>query len=558
MRAKPHAVDVSLLRRCMGLEPFPPRTDLAIERGETLPCGTFERRLISFESRPGVRLAANAYLPDHPGPHPFVLIAAEQWEEGRKSAWVQAMGLSLAMQGFAALAIDPPGVSDRAAMGPSRDPQLSASLPAAGVYVWDLMRAIDVAGIELGAMIERVGLVGVGVGGEAALLCAALDSRIACVVVGGAGHSQEMTVDGTYGTLPGIAEIGDWANVLAGRAGLPIHFLAAESDAPERIESTAKKLRGTYSKSQQTHVRLDRFLGGRDLNRRMREAASGFLATHLQGAEAKIYVPEPLPMTDGLLNSAPANTEDPSSLSWVTQGLSFMDLASAGLAAPYPDQTVDLIPWGKYGRLDALAETETIRLVDHGDSPNVLVLPALDPQLLIPLGLSLPDFYAQLLHLWLPGAPEGWEPLGLQGDALTAMIASVRTLIRGAETKHPPKRVEAEGPLSSLTARILGHFRPELEIEVSHSAGDWIEVLAQGVVVPGARYRKWPFNPTVVGEESVAESVHLDEDLPIDASEDLREISAAPAGAEGFPSDEPVADQPDPSYDGERHDQAKQ
>lgn len=544
MKAKPYAVDMSSIRRCLGLEPLPPRTDLLVERGESLPCGTFERRLYSFAAKPEVRVPVTAYVPSNSGPHPLLVVAPDKWVDGRRAPWVQAMGISLAMQGVLVVAIDPPGVADRSGMGDGSDVTLAASAPALGEYVWDLVRTVDFAVAELGALGEQVATLGVGCGGSAALLQGAIDSRVHALVIGGAGHSQEQVIDESYREMPGIADVGDWSNLIAHRAEMPILFLVGEDDAPERVDLTAKKLRSVYGKASQSKVRVDRFLGNRDLNRRMRESAAAFLLTHLAGATPKAYVPEPLPMTDGLVNPAPANTEAPDQLSCPVIGRTFVELRDSALVAPYPERTVELIPWGKYGRLEPLAEVESLKIVDFGESPNVLALPRVDAQMLVPLGLSVADFYAQMLHLLLPGGPEGWEPLGLQGDALTAMIASVRTLMKGAETKHPPKRIEAEGAVSSLSVRLLGLMRPGLETTVTHSASGWHEIMGQGILVPGARYRKWPF-------------VSIPSEPAPGLTDTLGEIPAS-TRAEGFSGDEPISDETNSGEDRQGHDECDQ
>ncbi len=537
MRAKPYPADVSVIRRTLGLEPMPPRTDLRVKRGQSVDGAGWVREQVTFESHPGLPLPALTYRPVAGGPCPLVVLAADTWDGGRRAPWVQAFGIAMAMHGFVVVAIDPPGWGDRASMGDPYDSSLWMAAPSAGVYVWDLIRAADMAIAEFGTLGERVGLVGVGVGGDAAILAAAADSRFSALAAGGAGHSQEAGLDGAFKTLSGIADIGDWANLLAHRAPMPVLFFAADEDAPDRVEITAKKLRGSYrGKNQQSLVRVDRFLGPRDFNRRMREATAAFFIEHLQKGASRAYLAEPIPMTDGQANPAPANTVPIEELEAAAFGKTFIELRDEGLARPYPEIEPEMVPWGKYGRLEPLAETEVLRLVDHGDSPNVCALPPIDASLLVPLGLSVPDFYAQLLHLLLPDGPEGWEPLALHGDALTAMIASVRTLMKKAEPKQPPKRIEAEGPVSSLTARLLGRLRPTLEIVATHQAGSWSECLGQRIAIPGAQSRKWPW-PTPT--EPIPEGRRQSDALPHDPDGEGR----APSRPEA-PLD---ADEPEPS-----------
>lgn len=553
MRARPYPADPELIRRTLALEPLPARTDLAVQHHGSADGDDWARRTVSFESQPGVRVPATVYTPLGDGRRPLVVVASDSWEHGRRSPCLQALGIALSIQGFVVVTLEPPGTADRAEMGDPLDMSLSAAITAQGVFAWDLMRAADMAVSEYGADPEKIGILGVGVGGEAAFLAAAVDERFRALAVAGAGHSQEPDISEAYHLLPGVAEIGDWANLVVHRAPMPMLFLSAATDNPEQIDETVQKLQRSYKgKKESSALRLEQFLGPRDLSRRMRETVAAFFLEHLVGRARLPYVVEPLPLTDGIVNPRPANTEDPALLSVSVSGLSLTDLRDAALTLPYPHPQPDLVPWGKYGRLEPLEEVETLHIADHGATPDVIALPHIDPRLLIPLGLSVPDFYAQLLHLLLPGGPEGWEPLAMQGDALTAMIASVRTLMKKADAKVPPKKVTAQGPVSSLTARLLGHMRPSLEIEVSHEPRSWQEVLMLGVLVPGARYRAWPWPSPSLAESLSPSPPEVDKDwdeerLAIDEADDPDSLSPShpsphsPSGGEGKPEHPPEA-----------------
>jgi hypothetical protein len=438
-------------------------------------------------------------------------------------------------------------------MGDPYDLSLSAAITPQALFAWDLIRAIDLAHAEYGTHPEKVAALGVGFGGEAALLSAAIDDRISALVLSGAPHCQESGLSDTYRMLPGVADLGDWANLLVHRAPMPFLLFASELDAQEQIEESARKLKGTYKGKQSELLRVETFPGERDLSRRMRESVAAFLFEHLRSKPHRAYVAEPLPLTDGVNNPRSANTEEPLDLALSVGTSTFQELRNAALTLPYPMVSPDLVPWGKYGRLEPLPELETLHLSDHGDSPEHLALPHIDARLLVPLGLSVPDFYAQMLHLLLPGGPEGWEPLAMQGDALTAMIASVRTLMKKAEAKIPPKLIVAQGPVSSLAARLLGQMRLGLAIELSHEPRSWQEVLDQGILVPGARYRVWPWpapsmSPSppegepVWDEGRLAVEEHGDSEDP-DSFSPSPPSPLSPSGGEGEPEDET---QPEP------------
>lgn len=458
-----------------------------------------------FESQPGVAVPLTIYRPAVDGPHSAIVYAADAWGDGRNAEWAQSFGIAHALHGFVTIALEPPGVGDRASMGDRHDLSLADGFPALGVYVWDLIRTLDVVSAIGGLLVERVGLTGASWGGDAALLASILDDRFAAVAVTGTGHGQENHLSGAFHEVPGLSELGDWAHLLASRAPKPLHLMVAEEDDPAAVEATYKKLHGLYRKHE-ANLSWTRFLGGRDYSRRMRETAAAFFRHHLHGEPVAAYVVELRPLTDGAMNPYAAGTTPAESLANPVDTIGFRELRQLALATPYPGGDPELRAWGKHGRVEAPVPTETLRLVDAGDGT---VLPELPESALVAAGLSAPEFYAQVLHLVLPGGPEGWEPLALTGDSISAVIASMRTLIKANDPVPELKEVVAEGPVSSLTAMFLKRWRPSLVISVTHEAHSWDEVARLGLRIPGARYRAWPW-PLV---ESVQPIVPEDESL---------------------------------------------
>lgn len=496
-RAKLVAADPVEVRKCLGLEPLLPRTELHLRKlGQTSFDGYLTEQWV-FESQPGVTVPLTVYRPDVDGPHSALVYASDAWGDGRHSEWAQSFGIAMALRGFVTLALDPPGVGDRAAMGDRTDIALADAFPALGVYVWDLLRALDVVSSMGGLLIERVGLTGAGWGGDAALLAAILDDRFSAVAVTGTAHSQENHLSGAFHEVPGLSELGDWAHLLAARAPRPLLLMVAEDDEPGAVEMTHRKLGGAYRKHE-AFLGWTRFLGPRDYSRRMRETAGAFFRHHLHGEPATGYAVELRPLTDGAANPYPSGTTSPEVLANPVDSIGFRELRQLALATPYPGEMPELRGWGKHGRVEAPEPSESLRLVDRGEGPNVTVLPELPESSLVATGLSAPEFYAQVLHLVLPGGPEGWEPLALTGDSISAVIASMRTLIKASDPVPELKQITAEGPVSSLTAKFLKLYRPALEIAVTDNPRSWDEVARLGVRIPGARYRPWPW-PSVEG-----------------------------------------------------------
>lgn len=509
------------LAKSLGLHPAPPKTDLAAQVTGTLQREGYRIEKVRYESRPGVLVTAHLYLPEGPGPFPVVLSPHGHFEFKKSTPLIQARGIGLALLGFACLIVDSPGVSwddndqnERKAMGTHDDFWLAMGAPVAGQYVWDLVRGLDYCESRDDLDTERVGITGSSGGGQASMLAFAFDERITAAVPVCQCVSFETNVH--YGCLcnhlGGLLLAGDRADVLALRAPAPIMLIGASVDPEFPLEGhqkTFEKLRAIYkSYKAEDKVRLEIVEGEHDYNRRMREAMYAFFAEHLQGGVRRGHLPEPRPLTDGHCNPYESGTEpatspellvtDPSQRATLT----FRQLLEKGFEEPYPeefDPIARLAPWGKYGHLEIPVTATEIALVETGAAnPNVFVLTPeqLNLRLLILAGLSPAEFIAQLLHLYLPGKPEGWEANAFGADAISSMIASVKTLMKGNEQAAAIKLVQATGPFASMVAGHLKLLRPDLEIATTEAPTSWqslYETQNTALLQPSARYLKWPF-----------------------------------------------------------------
>ncbi len=110
--AAAHAVDVrARLAECFG--PQPPRTPLNARTSGVLERDGYRVELLTYESRPGLLVTANLYLPDGPGPHPAVLGVCGHSTVGKAEAKYQAFAVELTKAGFATLILDPIGQGER-------------------------------------------------------------------------------------------------------------------------------------------------------------------------------------------------------------------------------------------------------------------------------------------------------------------------------------------------------------------------------------------------------------------------------------------------------------
>lgn len=507
---------LKLVQQTLGLWPLPAKTDLQAHVTGTIQREGYRIEKLRYESRPGLLVTAHLYLPDGPGPWPLIVSAHGPWK-GKKAAPVaQARGISFALRGFATLVVDAPGtfgedlsLDERGQIGAPADPYLVMGAPWLGQYTWDLIRGLEACLHRQDLDRAKVAVTGESDGGLAALFALLCEPDFVCgalVCTAPTLEQKSLETVAQFG-LPGLAEAGDFSDMLAIR-NAPVLLMAARADDrydAENVAKTAEKA-GRASKS----IRFEAFEGGSDYNRRMREAALSFFSEHLLGHGSAPYIPELRPLTDGVQNSYPAGTvpQDAPELfvtDWqARQTRTFQDVLQENLSQPHPDPyRIDdrLAPWLKYGTLPKLPEALTLGLHDEGAAPRTdpsiaLPLEFIDGRLATLAGISVPEFLAQLLHLTLPGKPEGWESQALGGDGLSAMIASVKTLISSAAPETAPTNILASGPVASLTARFLKLYRPSLIIDTSHSWNGWADLLGANeplLLQPKARYLEWPF-----------------------------------------------------------------
>lgn len=155
---------------------------------------------VVFESAPGFRVTANAYVPDGPGPFPAVLGTAGHADEGKASPVYQHAWVSLARRGFLVLAYDPFGQGERieypdAAGTGSRvgigtrehsmtGQQVLLTGRTVGAYmVRDMRRALDYLVSRPDVDRARLAVAGNSGGGTQAALLGAVEPRLAAVVV---------------------------------------------------------------------------------------------------------------------------------------------------------------------------------------------------------------------------------------------------------------------------------------------------------------------------------------------------------------------------------------
>lgn len=197
------------LLEMLGLDPWPEKTDLQVQLGGIAEHDEFIVRNLHFQSRPGLYVTANLYVPrEIPEPLPAILYVCGH---GR----VEVDGVSLgnkvhyqhhpawfARNGYVCLAIDTLQLGEIEGIhhGTYREGMwwwLNRGYTPAGVEAWNCVRALDLLQSLPEVDGERLGVTGRSGGGAYSWWIAAIDDRIKCAVpVAGITDLQNHVVDG--------------------------------------------------------------------------------------------------------------------------------------------------------------------------------------------------------------------------------------------------------------------------------------------------------------------------------------------------------------------------
>ncbi len=172
-----------------GVDFFP---DLPLDYHETrshvLPGLTVKN--IYFQTRPGVYATANLYIPEGEGPFPGVVTMMGHSSNGKMYDVYQAIGHSLALNGYVSLHIDPWGAGERTTAHGEFEyhgANLGSSLmnigeSLMGMQITDNIRAVDLLCSLPFIDPKKIGATGASGGGNQTMWLAAMDERIKVAV----------------------------------------------------------------------------------------------------------------------------------------------------------------------------------------------------------------------------------------------------------------------------------------------------------------------------------------------------------------------------------------
>jgi len=265
---------------------------------------------ILFQSRPGVLMTANAYVPEGVrSKAPAVLAVHGHWPWARRDPVVQARCLGLVKLGFFVLCIDAFGAGERhptPGKGTYHGALLGASLwPAGqtllGMQVYDNRRAVDYLLTRPEVDGDRLGVTGASGGGNQTMYAGALDERFAAVVpVCSVGNYQAYLQAAccVCEVLPGalrFTEEGDVLGLVAPRALMVVNatmdsFQFSVGEADKSLER-ARAIFKLYDAGDK--VVHPTFESPHAYNQAMREAMYGWMMRWLKGEGDGTPIPEP-------------------------------------------------------------------------------------------------------------------------------------------------------------------------------------------------------------------------------------------------------------------------
>ena len=307
----------------LGLWPMPERTPLdahvtgTIEREEG-----FRVEKVHFQSRPGLYVTGNLYLPKDAkagAKLPAVLYVcghSGRGRDGNKTAF-QHHGMWFATHGYAALLIDTLQLGEIAAIhhGTYQENrwwwQARGYTPAA-IECWNGIRALDYLQSRPEVDAERLAVTGISGGGAATFWIAAADERVKVAVpVSGMSDLEdyvgEKVVNGHCDCMFTINTFQwPWTQIAALIAPRPMLFENSSHDTifpmngNDRIRARLERLYGFYTNRTDRLFDIGVTPGGHEDNPELRLMAYRWINRHLKNDNSPVTEPE-LPKIEGKL-----------------------------------------------------------------------------------------------------------------------------------------------------------------------------------------------------------------------------------------------------------------
>jgi dienelactone hydrolase len=292
----------------LGLKPLPERTPLRAQVTGWLERDRYMVEKLHFQSRPGLYVTANLYLPktgtaDAAARFPAILYqcghASQMKRDGTKAAADhQSHAIWFATHGYVALVIDTLELGEIAAvhrglLSQNRWWWYSAGYTPAGVECWNAVRALDYLVSRPEVDPERIGATGISGGGIGTFWVAAADDRVKVAApVSGMGDLTFYVGEGGTGRhcdcffFPNRARW-NWINIAALVCPRPLLFVNSDNDvyfpmgSNERIANRLQRLYSLFGAGDQAPAMVS--IGGHGYRTDIRRAVFEFFNRHFKG-----------------------------------------------------------------------------------------------------------------------------------------------------------------------------------------------------------------------------------------------------------------------------------
>lgn len=280
------------------------------QHGDPLKRDGYTVEKLTIQTRPGVRMTCNLYVPDaaKKKPAPAILQVHGHWRGAKQDPVVQSRCIGAAKLGFVVLCVDAFGAGERGvgtALGEYHGDMTAATLlpvglPLSGLQVYENMRAVDYLETRPEVDKTRIGITGASGGGNQTMYAGAWDKRFKAVMpVCSVGNYQAYlhTACCMCEVVPGALKFTEEWAVLALTAPRALCVVNATQDGIQFSVGEAKKSLALTKPVFKLHGKEDNlvhaiFEGPHDYSKKMRETMYGFMTLHLKGEGKGDPIPE--------------------------------------------------------------------------------------------------------------------------------------------------------------------------------------------------------------------------------------------------------------------------
>jgi dienelactone hydrolase len=405
-----------------GLFPLPEKSPLHAQVFGRLERADYSIEKVALETMPGYYLGGNLYRPLHPkGRVPAVLTPHGHWTYGRlenaESFSGQALGISLAKQGYVAFAYDMVGYNDTFQTEHSfHSPTYQLwSFGPLGLQLWNSIRAVDFVESLPDVDRGRIGVTGASGGGTQTFLLAAVDDR-----VGYAAPVNMVSFLMQGGceceNAPGLRIGTSNVEIAAMMAPRPMLLVAATGDWTKNVpREEYPAIRSVYELYKQPgNVSVVQFQADHNYNQRSREAVYRFFARQMLGAADSEGFTEPELEVEPLY----------SMLVWEGRALPAGALTQEQLFEQWKSSRRKQI-----AALDPAARRELLLDTFHAEWPSKVLSERQGERIV----LSRPDRGDRVPGIWIPGKGVATLVVDPDGSAAARRDPRVEELVRAGK-----------------------------------------------------------------------------------------------------------------------------